>query len=62
VHHPVIIVADAPEALTEFCGISLVERLLRTLQRRMKIWRSAKAHAMVFSPMNADQAIAPMIG
>jgi len=33
VHHPVIIVADAPAALTEFCGISLVERLLRTLQR-----------------------------
>jgi hypothetical protein len=38
------------------------DNLLRTLQRRMKIWRSAKAHAMVFGPMNADQAIAPMIG
>lgn len=33
VHHPVIILADAPGALTEFCGISLIERLLRTLQR-----------------------------
>ena len=31
--HPVIIVADAPGALTELCGISLLERLLRTLQR-----------------------------
>jgi len=38
------------------------DNLLRTLQRRMKIWRSAKAHAMVFGPMNADQAMAPMIG
>ena len=30
------------------------DNLLRTLQRRMKIWRSAKAHAMVFGPMNAE--------
>jgi phosphatidylglycerophosphate synthase len=29
----VIVVADAPEALVELCGISLLERLLRTLQR-----------------------------
>jgi len=28
--------------------------LLRTLQRRLKIWRSEKAHAMVFGPMHAD--------
>jgi phosphatidylglycerophosphate synthase len=28
-----IILADSPEALVEVCGISLVERLLRTLQR-----------------------------
>jgi phosphatidylglycerophosphate synthase len=33
VQHPVIIVADAPGALTGFCGISLLERLLRSLQR-----------------------------
>ena len=32
-HYPVIIVADAPDALTEFFGISLIERLLRSLQR-----------------------------
>lgn len=29
----VIILADAPAALTELCGISILERLLRTLQR-----------------------------
>ncbi len=29
----VVIAAEAPEALTEVCGISLLERLLRTLQR-----------------------------
>jgi phosphatidylglycerophosphate synthase len=28
-----ILVADAPEALTELCGVNLVERLLRILQR-----------------------------
>jgi phosphatidylglycerophosphate synthase len=33
VRHPVIILADSPGALTELCGISLLERLLRTLQR-----------------------------
>lgn len=29
----VVIAAEAPEALTEICGISLLERLLRTFQR-----------------------------
>ena len=33
VRHESIILADAPGALTELCGISLLERLLRTLQR-----------------------------
>src|SRR5215216_1012642 len=28
-----ILVADAPDALTELCGVNLVERLLRILQR-----------------------------
>ena len=28
-----IIIADAPEALTELCGVNLLERLLRILQR-----------------------------
>ena len=28
-----VLVADAPEALTELCGVNLVERLLRILQR-----------------------------
>src|SRR5215472_3317068 len=28
-----ILVADAPDALTELCGVNLVERLLRVLQR-----------------------------
>src|SRR5262244_198351 len=28
-----ILLADAPEALTELCGVNLVERLLRILQR-----------------------------
>jgi phosphatidylglycerophosphate synthase len=28
-----ILVADAPDALTELCGVNVVERLLRTLQR-----------------------------
>src|SRR5882724_3775710 len=28
-----ILVADAPEALTELCGVNLLERLLRILQR-----------------------------
>jgi len=33
VRHEVIILADSPGALVEVCGISLLERLLRTLQR-----------------------------
>jgi len=33
VRHSVIILAESPGALTELCGISLLERLLRTLQR-----------------------------
>ena len=28
-----IIIADAPEALTELCGVTLLERVLRILQR-----------------------------
>jgi hypothetical protein len=28
-----IIIADAPETLMELCGVSLLERLLRILQR-----------------------------
>src|SRR5215471_3487234 len=28
-----ILIANAPEALTKLCGVSLLERLLRTLQR-----------------------------
>src|SRR5499427_4987303 len=28
-----VLLADAPEALTELCGVNLVERLLRILQR-----------------------------
>jgi hypothetical protein len=28
-----IVIADAPEALTELCGVNLLERLLRILQR-----------------------------
>nr|WP_192384302.1 DDE-type integrase/transposase/recombinase [Mesorhizobium silamurunense] len=31
--------------------------LLRTLQRRLKIWRKEKAHAMVFGPMHVEPAI-----
>ena len=31
--HECIILADGPGALAELCGISLLERLLRTLQR-----------------------------
>jgi phosphatidylglycerophosphate synthase len=38
-----ILVADAPDALTELCGVNLVERLLRILQR------SGFRHAIVFS-------------
>jgi phosphatidylglycerophosphate synthase/molybdopterin-guanine dinucleotide biosynthesis protein A len=33
VRHGCIILADSPAALAELCGISLLERLLRTLQR-----------------------------
>src|SRR5213595_2609175 len=28
-----ILIADAPEALTQLCGVNLLERLLRILQR-----------------------------
>ena len=38
-----ILVADAPDALTELCGVTLVERLLRILQRL------GFRHAIVFS-------------
>ena len=38
-----ILVADAPEALIELCGVNLVERLLRILQRL------GFHHAIVFS-------------
>ena len=38
-----ILVADAPDALTELCGVNLVERLLRILQRL------GFRHAIVFS-------------
>ena len=31
-------------------------RLLRTLQRRLKTWRSAMAHAMVFGMARSEQA------
>lgn len=31
-HHECVIIADAPAALVELCGISVIERLLRTLQ------------------------------
>ena len=34
--HEFIILADSPGALVEVCGISLLERLLRTLQRRRR--------------------------
>src|ERR1700680_4861016 len=30
---PIVILADHPRALVELCGISTLERLLRTLQR-----------------------------
>src|SRR4029453_7939556 len=33
VRHECIILAENPGALSELCGISLLERLLRTLQR-----------------------------
>ena len=32
-HHECVIIADAQAALVELCGISVIERLLRTLQR-----------------------------
>ena len=32
------------------------DRLLRTLQRRVKIWRSEIAHAMVFGGMQSEHA------
>ncbi|TIN73783.1 MAG: hypothetical protein E5Y30_00225 [Mesorhizobium sp.] len=34
--------------------------LLRTLQRRLKIWRKEKAHAMVFGPMHVEPGIEPI--
>ncbi|MET2833141.1 transposase, partial [Mesorhizobium shangrilense] len=36
------------------------DQLLRTLQRRLKIWRKEKAHAMVFGAMQFEPAIDPM--
>ncbi|WP_287331968.1 hypothetical protein [Mesorhizobium sp.] len=33
------------------------DQLLRTLQRRLKIWRKEKAHAMVFGAMQFEPAI-----
>ncbi|WP_292530409.1 hypothetical protein [Mesorhizobium sp.] len=36
------------------------DQLLRTLQRRLKIWRKEKAHAMVFGAMQFEPAIEPM--
>jgi hypothetical protein len=36
------------------------DHLLRTLQRRMKIWRKDKAHAMVFGAMPSQSANEPM--
>ena len=38
------------------------DHLLRTLQRRMKIWRTETAHTLVFGPMHADRVAQPMIG
>lgn len=35
------------------------DQLLRTLQRRLKIWRKEKAHAMVFGAMQFEPAIKP---
>ena len=32
--HDIVLIADAPGALVELCGISMLERLLRTLQRQ----------------------------
>lgn len=36
------------------------DHLLLTLQRRLKIWRKEKAHAMVFGPMRVEPAIEPI--
>ncbi|WP_192247834.1 hypothetical protein [Mesorhizobium caraganae] len=36
------------------------DQLLRTLQRRLEIWRKEKAHAMVFGAMQFEPAIEPM--
>jgi hypothetical protein len=36
------------------------DQLLRTLQRRLMIWRKEKAHAMVFGAMQFEPAIGPM--
>jgi hypothetical protein len=37
-----------------------LDHLLRTLQRRMKIWRKDKAHAMVFGAMPSQPENEPM--
>ena len=44
----VVILADAPAALIELCGISLIERLLRTLQR-------VDAHNVVIVSSTAEE-------
>ncbi|WP_292187445.1 hypothetical protein [Mesorhizobium sp.] len=36
------------------------DQLLRTLQRRLKIWRKEKAHAIVVGAMQFEPAIEPM--
>src|SRR6476646_9910615 len=45
-----VILADAPEALVERCGISALERLLRTLQR------CGIARAIILSSTTAEIA------
>jgi hypothetical protein len=35
--------------------------LLRTLQRRLKIWRSEIAHTMVFGAINSQPAVGPAV-
>ena len=32
-HHECVIIADSPGALVTLCGVSILERLLRTVQR-----------------------------
>src|ERR1700682_1184108 len=45
---PIVILADAPDALVELCGISTLERLLRTLQR------CEITHAIILSATAAE--------